>query len=71
MCLAVPGRIIRIDRDTAIVDYGGQRRKGKMLEGCYGIGDYVLIQGGLIMMKVDKEEAEEALRLYQEALSRL
>ena len=69
MCLAVPGRIIRIDGDTATVDYGEQRREGKILEGGYAVGDYVIIQGGLIMMKVDKEEAEEALRLYQEALS--
>ena len=46
MCLAIPGKIIKIENDNAIVDYISEKRIGKIVEGTYKVGDYVIIQGG-------------------------
>ena len=69
MCLAVPGKITEIKDDVATVDYGLEKRKGKVIEKNYKEGDYVIIQGGIVIQKVEKKEAEEALRLYKKAVS--
>lgn len=69
MCLLVPGRIISIEGDAATVDYGSETRVGRLIEDGYAVGDYVLIQGGFVISKVDTEEAEESLRAYHEALN--
>jgi len=66
MCLAVPGRIVKIKSNTATVDYELEKREGKILEKGYNVGDYVIIQGGIIVSKVEKAEAEEALKDYRE-----
>ncbi len=68
MCLAVPGRIIRIDGDVAIIDYGANQREGKIIDGSCSVGEYVIVQGGIIVMKVSKKEAEGASSLYNKAL---
>jgi hydrogenase assembly chaperone HypC/HupF len=69
MCLAVPGKIVKISKDSATVDYGTEKRNGKIIEQGYKVGDYVIIQGGIVAIKVEKKEAKEALKLYQEACS--
>ena len=68
MCLSVPGKIIEIKKDVAVVDYGIEKRKGKIIEKSYGKGDYVIIQGGIVVQKVEKKEAEEALKMYRKAV---
>ena len=35
---------------------------------CFKKGDYVLIQGGFVVMKIEKKEAEQSLKLYHDAL---
>ncbi len=70
MCLAVPGKIIEIKKEFAVVDYGLEKRKGKLIEKSYSKGDYVIIQGGIVVQKVEKKEAEEALRLYKGAVKK-
>ncbi|MBR9699166.1 HypC/HybG/HupF family hydrogenase formation chaperone [Candidatus Woesearchaeota archaeon] len=68
MCLAVPGKIVSIKDDTATVDYGEEKREGKILEGDFKEGDYVIIQGGFVMQKIPQKEAEASLKMYQEAI---
>lgn len=67
MCLAVPGKIVKINKNIATVDYGVEKRKGMLLGSRYKEGDYVVIQGGIIVKKIDKKEAKEALKLFIEA----
>jgi hydrogenase expression/formation protein HypC len=69
MCLAVPGKIVKIKGDEATVDYGIEKRKGKLIER-YKVGDYVIIQGGIVAMKIEKKEALASLRLYKKAVQR-
>ena len=69
MCLLVPGKIISIVDALATIDYGTEQRTGVIVEGDYAVGDYVLIQGGIILQKVPGKEAERSLNLYREAIS--
>ena len=67
MCLAVPARVKSIDKDTALVDFGGVSRKVSLgiLEGVKK-NDYVLIHAGFAIGKVSKEEAEDTLKVLRE-----
>ena len=69
MCLAVPGKIVSIKKDQAVVDYGIETRTAKLLTDDFKVNDYVIIQGGIIVIKVEKKEAEEALKIYQGSMS--
>jgi len=67
MCLGVPGKIIEIDGDKAIVNYDIEKREVMILdEQAFKIGDYVIVQGGFVTLKVSEKEAIEALKLYKE-----
>ncbi len=68
MCLAVPGKIIEIKKDEVIVDYDIEKRKGKLIDEGYKVGDYVIIQGGIVIEKIPKDEAKDALKLYKQSL---
>jgi len=64
MCLAVPGKIVKITTDMATVDYQTEKRQGKIIDGKWKVGDYCIIQGGILVMKVPKKEAEESLKNF-------
>ncbi len=64
MCLAFPGKIIEIKQDIAIVDYGSEKRKAKLVQD-FKVGDYVLVSAGLAIQKVPEKEALEALKLIK------
>lgn len=66
MCLAVPGKIIEIKGDEALVDYELEKRMGKIISGEYVVGDYVILQAGIVITKVDEQEAKDALCLYKQ-----
>ena len=62
MCLAIPGKIIKIENDIAIIDYGKEKRTAKLVEKGYSIGDYVLVQTGLVLKKIPEKEAVEIIK---------
>lgn len=66
MCLAIPGKIVKIEKDKAIVKYGKERRGAKILEKCE-IGDYVIVQNGFTMLKVPEKEALKSLKVWSES----
>ncbi len=68
MCLAVPGKIIEIKNGIATVDYGTEKRKGKIIDKDYKKGDYAIVQGGIVVQKISKKEAEQALKLYMKSV---
>ncbi len=72
MCLAVPSKVVAVDGLTAMVEaFGRQRRVNLMLmQEEVALGDYLLIQvGDFAFERVDKERAEESLRLMEEILA--
>lgn len=68
MCLAVPGKIVRIDPDaTAVVDMlGVQRAASLRLVPGARVGDYVLVHAGFGIQIIDPAEAEETIRLIRD-----
>ena len=73
MCLSIPSKIIKLDKDTnsATVDTMGVSREASldlMEDGSVEVGDYVLIHIGFIMNKIDKEDALLSLEAYREVL---
>ena len=66
MCLAVPGRVEKIDEDTAIVDHGGIKKEVNISFVECLVGDYVLVHSGFAIEVVDKDRAEEFYKLVLE-----
>ncbi len=69
MCLAVPGKIIEIKADyQAEIDFGGVTRSARLdLLPKSRVGDYVIVHAGFAIQKLDKEDAEETMKLIEEA----
>ncbi len=71
MCLAVPGKVLEIDRTRTpvmgTVDFAGVQ-KHICLEWVpeAQIGNYVIVHVGFALHTVDEEEAEETLRMLKE-----
>jgi len=69
MCLAVPAKIMKINGEVAEVDFGeGILREVNIALVEPRVGEYVLVHAGYAITVVDKEEAEETLRLWGEIL---
>jgi len=68
MCLAIPSEIIEIKDKMATIDLGGVRREVSLLllPEEASVGDYVLVHAGFAIHKIDKEAAEETLKLFEE-----
>ena len=72
MCLAIPGKIIDIDKknEHATIDYGdGTKRQANITLVDVKIGDYVLVHAGFAIQVLDEKEAQETLDLFREMLS--
>ena len=69
MCLAVPGKILSIQKDhRADVDFGGITRSVQLdlvPDACKG--EYVIVHAGFAIQKLTEEDARETLSLIQEA----
>lgn len=66
MCLAVPMIIKSINGDEAEVESGGTTYTASLrLVPEAKVGDYVLMHTGYAIGIVDKEEAEETLKIFQ------
>jgi hydrogenase expression/formation protein HypC len=64
MCLAIPALIKSIEGKEAEAEIGGiTRRISLWLTPEVQVGDYVLLHTGYAISVIDKEEAEETLRL--------
>ena len=68
MCLAIPSEIIEIKDKMATIDLAGVRREVSLLllPEEASVGEYVLVHAGFAIQKIDKEAAEETLRLLEE-----
>jgi len=72
VCLAIPGKIIKIDskKEYATIDYGsGTKRKANITLVDVNIGDYVLVHAGFAIQVLAEKEAQETLSLFRDMLS--
>jgi len=67
MCLAIPARIVKLDKDLAVVEAMGNKWKAKTtLLPEAKIGNLVLIHAGFAISLVDEEEAKRTWQLIAE-----
>ncbi len=66
MCLGIPAKVLKIEKNVAKVDVGGLSRDVS-IDLCpdVSVGEYVLIHTGFAIEKVDEKEAEETLDLLR------
>ncbi len=72
MCLAIPSKIVSIDQDTCMgeIDTMGVTREANLslIDEELAVGDWVLVHVGLAISRIDADEAQKTLDMYQEIL---
>jgi len=66
MCIAFPGKIVKIEEGIATVDYGEETRKARAFDDTLRVGDYVIVQNQIIIQKIPKEEAEAFIKMVKD-----
>ncbi|MFB3894774.1 MAG: HypC/HybG/HupF family hydrogenase formation chaperone [bacterium] len=67
MCLGIPGKIIKLEGQTATVDIEGVTREVSLqLLDNVAVGDWVLLHSGFAIQKMDEQEAKETLTLLRQ-----
>lgn len=66
MCVAVPGEILSMDGDIAVVDFMGNQMRVSLGLVDAKIGDHVLVHAGCAIEVMKSEQAEELLALLAE-----
>ena len=70
MCVAMPGKVIEINDDQEVVLFGKIKKEVTVsLIEELNIGDYVLVHAGFAINKIDRDEAEKTLELFEELAS--
>jgi len=67
MCLSVPGKVVKIKGDKAVVDYQGERREASLaLKKDVKVGDYVIVSAKFVMEKIPEKEAKRIIEVWNE-----
>ena len=68
MCLAIPAKVVqKLENDQALVEVGGVRNQiSLMLVEDVAVGDYVIVHVGFAIARLNAEEAEKSLALFDE-----
>lgn len=59
MCLALPGKIVEKNGDNVVVDYGENKVSAGILTGEYTVGDFVIVQGKVVVEKIPDEQVKK------------
>lgn len=73
MCLAVPVRVVSLHEDQwAEAEVGGVHKRISLalLDGV-AVGDYVIVHAGFAITRLDVDEAEKTLALFDEIAAQL
>ena len=67
MCLSLPGQVTSVEDGYALVRQGGrERRAATVLVPDLQPGDYVIMAGGLVITRLDEDEALARLSLFSD-----
>lgn len=71
MCLGVPGKVISVEQDVAVVDFWGVRREVRLdiVDEPVAPGDYILNHVGFAIRRIPEEDIRETLALYEQLLA--
>ena len=59
MCLAIPGKIIKINGEKAIADFRGIKKEINISFVKAGVGDYVVVHAGFAIEKVERKNKKQ------------
>jgi hydrogenase expression/formation protein HypC len=68
MCLAVPMEITAIHEKIADVEIGGVTKQVRLeiIDDTPAVGDFVIVHAGFAIHRLDREEALETIKYFQE-----
>ena len=66
MCLAIPGKIVKIEGDQAEIDFGGAMKTVNVAMVDAKVGMWAVVHAGFAIELMDEEEALETLKLWNE-----
>lgn len=66
MCVAIPGKVIKLDGTRATVDFSGNIVQAEAGLVNVNIGDRVLVHAGCIIQTMDEDMANEMEELFKE-----
>ena len=68
MCLAIPYKVLEVKGDSlAEIEVAGARHEVSLrLFPDVEVGDWVLVNLGSVIVKIEEDEAKEIMHLYQE-----
>lgn len=64
MCLTIPGKIIAIDNEQAIIDFGIARKKASNKFAKAKLNDYAIVKGNIIIETIPKKEARQIQKTF-------
>lgn len=66
MCVALPGKVIKLNGSDAVIDFNGNQLTAKTGLVEIELGDYCLVHAGCILQKVETDEAKKLAALMEE-----
>jgi len=72
MCLGAPGKVVSIEGEVAVVDFGGVRRPVALdlVDEPVGEGDHVLVHVGFAIRRIPPEELAETMAFFEAQAAR-
>lgn len=64
MCLAIPGKIVKVKKEKAVIDYGETKKEAHNIIKA-NIGDYVIVQMGRVVQKVKEKDALKSIKAWK------
>jgi hydrogenase assembly chaperone HypC/HupF len=68
MCLQVPGKVIKIEKNKAVIDYDIEKRTATIEDVIPKVGEYVLVVGKFIVDIVPEDNGKEALEHWKKTM---
>lgn len=66
MCVGLSAKVVKVDKDTMIVDASGARRKvSAALLNDLRPGDYVMVHAGAAISKITDNDSDESDALWE------
>lgn len=66
MCVAMPGKVIKLDGNIAEVDFSGNRVRAQAGLVAVKPGDYVLVHAGCILQVISQQDHDSLADLFEE-----
>lgn len=66
MCLAIPGKIEKIEEGKIVVSYGVEKREAEASVVEVDVGDYVIVNNKVIINKLSKQDVDRFLELLND-----